>query len=786
MSGSGDHQKSTIWTLRKILLLIGLLASAAIVAAQFWSFEKYKNFSLDTLQKESTTQFQLMVLERVIQKYEPKLNTLGSDWARYAHLVKAMKANNPEEIATFDKWYRDNKEIQTGEISLISTHFYNPDMELITSSQDGRITDNETILEELKARDKKAKRKPVSYIWSDPNGRPVHSTVFPIGGFRVAGFVELVTDPMQYLEGISETLGADVTIYDPSSETGFAFQENSHKDTIATETGETAEQIVGEETPPTEGEEGEEGEEGKKPEETTEETPIDNRTLEDGLRLDGSTAYITATIMGTHDAVWAKATLVRDVSDFAEGSQQLTQDAIKVLAGVFLTTWLVAFLMLRFAVFGKLKAFAKAMTLISEGEVDITPPTVGPDEFRTMATALDQLSNSVAQVFQLQNMVETSPMSTVMIDLEGTLSFANLKARSFIHPEDTDSDLTGTTGNFFQLDEAEFIELTTPENLPMTRLVVFQDRQLEVSASAVMDNIGEFNACMLTWLDVTDRESNKQAASELISSVQRVADRVSALSKNVEETSTSLNTQSQTVTEQAENTQQLAQSGYDSAQGVTQTTETMSMDIRTINTESDHARSTSTEALSHLTQASETVTQLRSSSDKINQINELITTITNQTKILAMNATIEAARAGEAGRGFGVVASEVKALAEQTASATDQVAAMIKELQVHAQATTDKMESIDTVMHQVGETQNKISDSINEQDRAAGAIAQNIESMAQGSRQIVDLVNDVHQQSISTGSSAQSLLGTSKELAEEAEKLSERLSEYQKHLDQAG
>ena len=85
-----------------------------IVAAQFWSFEKYKNFSLDTLNKESTTQFQLMVQERISQTYEPKIFTLGSDWARYTHLVKAMKAKNPEEIATFNSWYRDNKEVQTG------------------------------------------------------------------------------------------------------------------------------------------------------------------------------------------------------------------------------------------------------------------------------------------------------------------------------------------------------------------------------------------------------------------------------------------------------------------------------------------------------------------------------------------------------------------------------------------------------------------------------------------------------------------------------------------------
>ena len=345
-------------------MLIGLLASIAIVAAQFWSFEKYKNFSLDTLNKESTTQFQLMVQERISQTYEPKIFTLGSDWARYTHLVKAMKAKNPEEIATFNSWYRDNKEVQTGEIVLIATHFYTPDMENIVSSQKGSITDNAEVLEQLKARDKKEKRKAISFIWADPNGRPVHSTIFPIGGFRVAGFVELVTNPMKYLTGISETLGADVTIYDPSnSETGFAFSEKRpqpvtektdvENDTSSEESPAVAEQEV---------------------EETTTSDPPNAELDNDGLKLEGSTAYITASLLGSNDMLWARATLVRDVSDFADGSQQLTQDAIKVLAGVFLVTWLLAFLMLRFAVFGKLKAFAKAMTAISEGNVDIAPP----------------------------------------------------------------------------------------------------------------------------------------------------------------------------------------------------------------------------------------------------------------------------------------------------------------------------------------------------------------------------------------------------------------------------
>ncbi|WP_020593375.1 methyl-accepting chemotaxis protein [Kiloniella laminariae] len=779
MPESSHPSKTTIWTLRKILLIIGLLASAAIVAAQFWSFEKYKNFSLETLNRENASQFRLMIQERIRQKYEPFLYTAGSDWARESRLVKAIAGKDPAEVALFDKWYRDNKEIQNGEISLISTHFYTPEMDLIVSSQDGSVTDTALILDELKNRDKAAQRKPVSYIWADANGRPLHSTIFPVGGFKVTGFVELVTDPMQYLSGLSETLGADITIYDPSNkETGYAFHEERPKPVVI-QTAPAEEMTTEEST----AEAANKDEPASEPDSATEQSTNKTVEFEDGLTLVGSIANITISIPGNNGTIWARATLVRDVSDFAEGTSDLTEDAIKVLAGVFLATWLLAFLMLRFAVFGKLKAFAKAMTSISDGNVDVAPPTVGPDEFRTMANALARLSNSVSQVFQLQNMVETSPMATVMIDLEGRISFANLKARQFINSDNPDQDISGADGNFFALDSEAYAEITNSDKLPTTKLVTVQDQRLEVSASSVVDSSGDIKASMLTWVNVTDRETNREAASQLINSVRKVADRVSNLSQNLEQTSTSLNNQSDTVTEQAKNAQELAQNGYDSAQGVTKTTETMSLDIRTINSESDRARSTSNEAIGHLSKASETVSELKNSSDRINQINELITKITNQTKILAMNATIEAARAGEAGRGFGVVASEVKALAEQTASATDQVASMIRELQEHAQATTDTMKNIDTVMKQVGQTQNKISDSINEQDRAAGQIAQNIESMAQGSHQIVELVNAVHSQSLNTGTSAQSLLGTSKELGEEATKLNERLTEYQNLLD---
>jgi methyl-accepting chemotaxis protein len=75
------------------------------------------------------------------------------------------------------------------------------------------------------------------------------------------------------------------------------------------------------------------------------------------------------------------------------------------------------------------------------------------------------------------------------------------------------------------------------------------------------------------------------------------------------------------------------------------------------------------------------VDQARTTNDRIGDVVELINNIAGQTNLLAFNATIEAARAGDAGRSFAVVASEVKALAEQTSKATGEISQQIAALQ---------------------------------------------------------------------------------------------------------
>lgn len=87
-------------------------------------------------------------------------------------------------------------------------------------------------------------------------------------------------------------------------------------------------------------------------------------------------------------------------------------------------------------------------------------------------------------------------------------------------------------------------------------------------------------------------------------------------------------------------------------------------------------------------------------SEKINKIIELITAITKQTNLLALNASIEAARAGDEGKGFSVVAEEIKKLAEQSTEATTDINTIISEIQLSINNTTHSIKSVNSAVNE--------------------------------------------------------------------------------------
>jgi len=100
------------------------------------------------------------------------------------------------------------------------------------------------------------------------------------------------------------------------------------------------------------------------------------------------------------------------------------------------------------------------------------------------------------------------------------------------------------------------------------------------------------------------------------------------------------------------------------------------------------------EAVSEAERGLQTVTSLRTASSQIRHAVDLINQVASQTRLLALNATIEAARAGDAGRGFSVVASEVKTLANETSSSSEEILGQVNTVQGAAEDAVGVLETV--------------------------------------------------------------------------------------------
>ncbi len=164
---------------------------------------------------------------------------------------------------------------------------------------------------------------------------------------------------------------------------------------------------------------------------------------------------------------------------------------------------------------------------------------------------------------------------------------------------------------------------------------------------------------------------------------------------------------------------------------------------------------------------------------------DLINDIASQTNLLALDATIEAARAGDAGKGFAVAASEVKALTNQAAKATEEISRQVTEVQA---STGDAVTVIQSIARTIGEI-NKISTAIaaavEEQGAATREIALNVEPAAIGPREVNSNIAGVNDAAAKSGEAANSVLDAAVALNNQSDALRYMVETYLKEIEAA-
>lgn len=323
------------------------------------------------------------------------------------------------------------------------------------------------------------------------------------------------------------------------------------------------------------------------------------------------------------------------------------------------------------------------------------------------------------------------------------------------------------------------------------------DLQVEIPLKQTKNEVGDIVSSVIVFKDnmihakeleaieVKEVQNRLDKQQKIDDATKKFETSMSDIVRYVASASTELQASAQTLSDSAQETSKqseavaaASQQAAENVQTVASASQELTASINEISTQVARSSEVAGRAVHDAQQAGNSVSKLVDAATRIGDVTKMISDIAEQTNLLALNATIEAARAGEAGKGFAVVASEVKNLANEATKATEEISAQIAHIQSISQTSAESIQTICGIIQEIDEISSSISAAIKEQTSATKQISHNVNEAYSGTSEVTRNIGAVSQAAADTGASSHQMLSAADELSRQSSVLKAEFEDY--------